>query len=96
MLKLEIMPGLLPDDRCSDWHYEMRSKENDLEQTRKYYKEDPPKVGDLVVVLHTSSYKGMLKPHVTRIDAITDRGRIVVNHSHNGRAEHTPATKQTR
>lgn len=84
MFKLEIIPGLLPDDECSDWHYEMRSKENDLEQTRKYYKENPPKVGDLVVVLHTSSYKGMLKPHVTRIDAITDRGRIVVNHRHEG------------
>ena len=84
MLKLEIIAGLRPEDGGLNWVYKRRNKSEDLDATRKYHEQFPPQVGDLVVVLHTSSQLGMLKPHVTRIDAMTDRGRIVVNHKHEG------------
>lgn len=82
MLKLEIIPGLRPEDRWLDWVYKMRDKWSDLDATREYHEQHPPQVGDLVVVLHTASHYEMQKPHVTRIKAMTDRGRIVVDHDH--------------
>jgi len=82
MLKLEIIPGLRPEDSSTGWVYKMRNKDDDLDATRKYHEKHPPKVGDLVVVLHTASHYRMQKPHVTTIKAITDRGRIVVDHNH--------------
>jgi hypothetical protein len=57
----------------------MRDKEFDLDATRKYHEQNPPQVGDLVVVLHTASHYRMQKPYVTTIKAITDRGRIVMS-----------------
>jgi len=82
MLKLEIIPGLRPEDSEFDWVYKVRDKGEDLEANREYHEQFPPQVGDLVVVLHTASHYKMQKPHVTRIEAITDRGRIVVDHDH--------------
>ena len=82
MLKLEIIPGLRPKDSDFKWVYKMRNKNDDLDATRKYHEQHPPKVGDLVVVLHTASHYRMQKPCLTRIKAMTDRGRIVVDHNH--------------
>jgi hypothetical protein len=82
MLKLEIIPGLRSEDSSLKWVYKMRDKEFDLDATRKYHEQNPPQVGDLVVVLHTASHYRMQKPYVTTIKAITDRGRIVVDHNH--------------
>ena len=82
MLELEKIRGLEGGDDWLNWSYKMRDKEADMEATREYHKNNPPKVGDIVVVLHTASHNTMMKPHITKIVAITDRGRIVVDHDH--------------
>lgn len=82
MLKFDKISGLQDDDDWMTWRYKMRDKESDMEATREYHKKHPPKVGDLVVILHTASHHTMMKPHITQIKAITDRGRIVVDHDH--------------
>ncbi len=82
MLELEKIRGLEGGDNWMNWRYKMRDKEADMEATREYHKHNPPEVGDVVVVLHTASHHTMMKPHITKIVAITDRGRIVVDHDH--------------
>ena len=82
MLELEKIRGLEGGDNWLNWSYKMRDKQADMEATREYHKHHPPKVGDVVVVLHTASHNKMMKPHITKIVAITDRGRIVVDHDH--------------
>jgi len=57
-----------------------RHKYRDMEMTKAYYTENPPKVGDKVVVLKTASHSDMYPPEHYEIEAITDRGRIVVEH----------------
>ena len=84
MLELEKIRGLEGGDDWLTWRYKMRDKATDMEATREYHKHNPPKVGDIVVVLHTASHNRMMKPHITEIVAITDRGRIVVDHQHEG------------
>lgn len=84
MLRLDLIPGLREEDSRFDWVYQRRDKHDDMDMTRAYYEDSPPQVGDLVVVLHTYSHIDMDKPHVTTIDAITNRGRLVVNHMHEG------------
>ena len=58
----------------------LRDKYEDMEMTRAYYKDHPPKVGDKVVVIATASHVEMWPPEHCVIEAITDRGRIVVEH----------------
>ncbi len=82
MLELEKIRGLQGGADWMNWRYKMRDKEADMEATREYHKHNPPEVGDVVVVLHTASHHTMMKPHITKIVAITDRGRIVVDHEH--------------
>ena len=82
MLELEKIRGLEGGDDWLNWSYKMRDKAADMEANREYHKHNPPKVGDIVVVLHTASHNTMMKPHITKIVAITDRGRIVVDHDH--------------
>lgn len=60
----------------------LRDKNEDMEMTRAYYKKNPPQVGDKVVVIATASHTDMWPPEHCVIEAITDRGRIVVDHSH--------------
>lgn len=57
-----------------------RHKYKDMEITKAYYAENPPQVGDKVVVLKTASHREMYPPEHYEIEAITDRGRIVVEH----------------
>lgn len=57
-----------------------RHKYEDMAMTKKYHADNPPKVGDKVVVLKTYSHSQMLDPEFCVIEAITDRGRIVVDH----------------
>ena len=57
-----------------------RHKYKDMEMTKAYYTNNPPKVGDKVVVLKTASHSEMYPPEHYEIEAITDRGRIVVDH----------------
>ena len=83
MLRLDIIPGLRPEDQDYDWHYKMRDKDQDMPRTKEYYEAHPPAAGDTVVVLHTWGGK-MCKPHVTSIEAITSRKRLVVDHYHQG------------
>jgi hypothetical protein len=85
MLRLDIIPGLRPDDRCTNWRYKMRDKHQDMPRTKEYYEANPPYEGDTVVVLHTWA-GNMMKPHVTTIETITPRKRLVVNHNHQGYA----------
>jgi len=83
MLRLDIIPGLRPEDQDYAWHYKMRDKHQDMPRTKKYYEAHPPAEGDTVVVLHTWGGQ-MCKPHVTSIEAITTRKRLVVDHAHYG------------
>lgn len=85
MLRLDIIPGLRPEDDSMDWHYKMRSKHQDMPRTKEYYEAHPPAAGDTVVVLHTWAAE-MMKPHVTTIEAITARKRLVVSHNYEGYA----------
>ena len=85
MLRLDIIPGLRPEDDMMNWHYEMRDKYQDMPRTKEYYEAHPPAAGDTVVVLHTWAGR-MMKPHVTTIETITARKRLVVNHDHEGYA----------
>lgn len=80
MLFLDKIAGLMADDREEDWVYKSRDRLQDFADTRKYYRENPPKLADAVVVLSTQYSHGLDKPDVTSIEAITERGRIVVNH----------------
>lgn len=57
-----------------------RHKYKDMEMTKAYYTENPPEVGDKVVVLKTASHSEMYPPEHYEIEAITNRGRIVVDH----------------
>lgn len=57
-----------------------RHKHEDMEMTKAYYQENPPKVGDKVVIIATASHSEMWPPEHCVIEAITDRGRIVVEH----------------
>jgi len=82
MLELEKIRGLQGGDDWLTWRYKMRDKDADMEATREYHIHNPPKVEDIVVVLRTASHNTMMKPHITKIVAITDRGRIVVDHDH--------------
>ena len=63
--------------------FTLRDMFEDRKQTKKYYELNPPKVGDKVVVLCTSRQIDMWEPDFTEIVAVTDRGRIVVEHHHN-------------
>lgn len=85
MLRLDIVPGLRPEDDWLNWHYKMRDKHHDMPRTKEHYEANPPSAGDTVVVLHTWAGK-MMKPHVTTIETITARKRLVVNHNHEGYA----------
>lgn len=85
MLRLDIVPGLRPEDDWLNWHYKMRDKHHDMPRTKEHYEANPPSAGDTVVVLHTWAGK-MMKPHVTTIETITARKRLVVNHDHEGYA----------
>jgi len=57
-----------------------RHKYKDMEMTKAYYTENPPSVGDEVVILKTASHREMYPPEFYHIEAITNRGRIVVEH----------------
>ena len=74
MLRLDIVPGLRPEDDWINWHYKMREKHQDMPLTKEHYEAHPPSAGDAVVVLHTWAGK-MMKPHVTTIETITARKR---------------------
>ena len=58
----------------------LRHKHDDMEMTKAYYQDNPPKVGDKVVIIATASHIDMWPPQHCVIEAITDRGRIVVEH----------------
>jgi hypothetical protein len=57
-----------------------RHKRDDMEMTKDYYTKNPPQVGDKVVIIATASHSEMWLPEHCVIEAITDRGRIVVDH----------------
>jgi hypothetical protein len=57
-----------------------RRKNRDMAMTKKYYESNPPQVGDKVVVIKTASHSEMYPPEFYEIEAITSRGRIVVEH----------------
>ena len=85
--KLHEIPGLeyTEDDRAThdNWGaYKWRDKWEDMEKTKAFYDQYPPKVGDLVVVLHTAAGHQMLRPDVKPIIAITKQKRLVVEHIH--------------
>lgn len=58
----------------------LRNKRSDMEMTKEYYTTNPPQVGDKVVIIATASHSEMWLPEHCVIEAITDRGRIVVDH----------------
>lgn len=66
----------------SSGQFTKRDMFEDRKSTKKYYELNPPKVGDKVVVLCTSRHIDMWLPDFTEIVAVTDRGRIVVEHHH--------------
>lgn len=59
--------------------YKFRDKYADMERTKAYYEENPPKVGDRVVIVTTRSRLPTQFEECT-IKAITERKRIVVDH----------------
>ena len=81
MLLFHKIPGLRDEDKQEDWYYKYRNLEEDRKNTKEYYTQNPPKEGDLVVVLSTQFTHRVDKPEILPIKAITKQKRIVVNHS---------------
>lgn len=66
------------------WHNEWihRNMFDDFKKTKQYFTENPPEIGDPVIVLCTSSGAHLWTPTVTVISDITNRKRLIVNHDH--------------
>ena len=65
-------------EKCIRRNLLYQMKEIDMEATREYHKKYPPKVGNEVVVFNTSG--GLHEKEHKRISAITERGRLIVEH----------------
>lgn len=81
MLLFHKIPGLRDEDKQGHWYYKYRNLEEDRKNTKEYYTQNPPKEGDLVVVLSTQFTHRVDKPEILPIKAITKQKRLVVNHS---------------
>ena len=65
-------------EKCIRRNLLYQMKEIDMKATREYHKKYPPKVGNEVVVFNTSY--GLHEKEHKRISAITERGRLIVEH----------------